>query len=68
MLKFFNLKGFTWLVQYVQKFCINDQLHHIVSPIVSNIAVIESTEFQKMSVSEIQSLLRKKHILVTGWP
>jgi hypothetical protein len=62
------LQGFTRLAQYVQKFYINDQPRHIASPTVSNIAVIESTTFQKMSVSEVQSLLRKKHILVNGWP
>jgi hypothetical protein len=54
--------------KYVQHIYVEGRPRHIASPDTSHIAVMESTAYEAMTTSEVQTLLRHKHVLVTGLP
>jgi len=62
------LDRFQRLFTYVRQFYHQEKPRHLSAPHLSSIQVIGHEQYAAMNPQQIQSLLRQKHILVTGCP
>ena len=63
-----DLKGFQNFYDFVKQSYINGRPRQVDSPDQSFIATFSYTQYLEMSVAKVQSILRDKHILITGMP
>ena len=63
-----DLTGFQNFYDYVKQSYINGRPRQVASPDQSFIATFSHTQYLEMSVAKVQSILRDKHILITGMP
>jgi hypothetical protein len=54
--------------EYVRQFYHKGEPRHISVPETSSIRVLKHEEYAAMSAQQVQTLLREKHILITGEP
>lgn len=63
-----DLDSFNTFAKYVELFYVDNQPRHISSPSTSSFAFISHKKFKEKSSHDVQSLMRTKHLVVTGMP